>query len=51
LKVSSQIVTCFSAIASNKADWTFDGALFISSANTKLENIGHFLTENSFVSG
>jgi hypothetical protein len=44
-------VTCFSAIASSNADCTLDGALLISSANTKLEKIGHFFVENSLVSG
>jgi hypothetical protein len=48
-KLSFQIVICLSAIASSKADWTFEGALFISSARIKLLKIGHFFTSKLFV--
>ena len=40
------MVTCFSCIASNNADWTFGGAWFISSAKTKLEKIDPFTVLN-----
>ena len=41
------MVTCFSCIASKRADCTLDGALFISSANTKFAKIGPFLIVKS----
>gem|GEM_PF-777883 len=51
LKVLFHILTCFSAIASSRADCTLEGALFISSASIKFVKIGHFFTSNSFVFG
>ena len=43
---SSPIVTCFSCIASRRADCTLAGARLISSAKTKFAKIGPFFTEN-----
>lgn len=41
----SPIVTCFSCIASRRADWTLAGARLISSARMRLLNIGPSLAE------
>ena len=38
--------TCFSCIASRRADWVFGGDLLISSAMMKLANIGPLTTSN-----
>ena len=41
------MVTCFSCMASNKADCTLAGARLISSAKTKFAKMGPFFIENS----
>jgi hypothetical protein len=46
LNDSGPMVTCRSCIASNNALCTLAGARLISSARTKLANIGPFFTEN-----
>ncbi len=49
--VSPYTDTCFSSMASSRADWTFGGVLFISSARTMFENTGPSLNSIFLVSG
>ena len=43
------MVTCFSCMASSRADWVFGVALLISSARTMFANMGPFWNLNTFL--